>query len=67
MNDLRETSHKLTTETPHISPSLRATVAQEYTDEQIEAASRPPSLESIFAAHLRLLALQDAERHDLDR
>ena len=64
MNDLRETSHKLTTNKPHISPSLRAAVAPEYTDEQVEAASRPPSLESIFAAHLRLLALQDAEQHE---
>lgn len=67
MTDLREKNRQPTTDRPPISPSLLATAATEYTDEQIEAASRPPSLESVFAAHLRLLAVQDAEWHDLYR
>jgi hypothetical protein len=56
-----------TTTNRSISPSRRDAIAPEYTVEQVEAASRPPSLESIFTAHLRLLALQDAESHELDR
>lgn len=62
MNDLDANSRCQPAPTkPSIEPALRAAIPLEYTDEQIEAASRPPSLESIFAAHLTLLRLQDTD------
>jgi hypothetical protein len=67
MNELPAKSQRPTTDRPYIDPALRAAVAPEHTDEQIEAASQPPSLDAIFAAHLKLLALQDTERQALDR
>jgi len=61
MNDLRATTHQPTTAKPGIGPALRLSNPPQFTDEQIEVAGRPPSLEFIFAAHLKLLALQDTE------
>jgi hypothetical protein len=67
MNNLVVTSHQPATTKPDVDPDLRLAIHSDYTDEQIAAASRPPSLEAVFAAHLRLLALQDAERCSADR
>jgi hypothetical protein len=67
MNDLQDIKHQTATAKPSIEPALRAVITPEYTDEQIETASRPPSLEALFTAHLRLLALQDAEQCAADR
>lgn len=62
MNDLEPNSRcQPATTKPSIEPALRAAIPLKYTDEQVEAASRPPSLESIFEAHLKLLQLQDTD------
>lgn len=61
MNNLHDMRHQTATTKPGIEPALRATIPREYTNEQIEAASCQPSPEAIFAAHLKLLALQDTE------
>ncbi len=61
MNSPVNTLPEPTTTDRGIGPALSATLPPEYTDDQLEAASRPPSLESIFAAHLKLLELQDTE------
>lgn len=63
MTDLSDANHQPMAARTELDPALRAFIPPEYTEEQIEAASRGPSLESIFAAHLRLLALQDSEWH----
>lgn len=68
MNNLDANSRcQPATTKPSIESALRAAIPMEYTDEQVEAASRPPSLESIFEAHLKLLQLQDTDWHTVCR